>query len=102
MNDGLSPSQVRAVAAAQVKTDHEITVIAKTAAKEAVNELLLALGVDASQPQSVLEMQRDFSYLRSWRQSIQLVRTRGLATAVAVIVTGSLGLLFMFLKGHTP
>jgi hypothetical protein len=80
-------------------TPDEISALARAAAREAVGELLLALGVDSSQPHQVLEMQRDFAYVRSWRQSIELVRNKSLATAVLIVVTGFMGLIWLTLKG---
>lgn len=78
----------------------EIEVVAKRAGKEAVNELLLTLGIDASAPGQVLKLQRDFANLRSWGDSMDMVRSKGLATAVVVIVTSFLGFLFVAIKGH--
>lgn len=96
----MTPEEVVAVAKASTMTHDEIVVIARTSAKLAVEELLLTLGVDATDSRQVLEMQKDFAYLRSWRESINIVRTRGLATAVAVIVTGAIGLLWVVFRGH--
>ena len=94
----MTPAEVLAAARANAKTDDEILTIADAAATKAIQALFLTLGVDTSEPKQILEMQRDFAYLRSWRQSIDLVRTRGLGTAVMVIVTGALGLLWLTFK----
>jgi hypothetical protein len=94
----MSPEEILASARATVKTDEEIVAIAMAAARAAIKELLLALGVDASEPHQVIEMQRDFAHLRAFRQSMELVKNRGLATAVAVVVTGGLGLLVMLFR----
>ncbi len=78
-------------------TSEEIRHLASESAKSAVRELLVAMGVDANDPKSLLEMQEDFSHLRAWRKSTQAVKEKSLSAAVAFFVTGFLGyLLFLF------
>jgi len=43
----------------------------------------------------MIEMQRDFQSLRSWRQSVQTIQRHSLVTAVGVIVVGLLGMIYM-------
>jgi hypothetical protein len=75
-----------------------IAAVAKEAAREAVKELFLTMGLDASTPAGVVKIQQDFAHLRSWRESIDSVRGAALKTTVTVLVTGVLGLLAMVLK----
>ena len=96
----MTPEERLAIAAAAVKTDADIAAIATAAAKEAIKELFLTLGVDATDPQQIIEMQRDFAHLRGWRQSIELVKSKGLGAAVIFIVTGGLGIVVYLIKGH--
>lgn len=81
-------------------TETEIKQVAEAAAKEAVREMLLAMGVDASKPESLLEMQKDFAHTRKWRKSVETVQRQSLLSAVGIIVTGAIGALYMAFKAH--
>lgn len=73
--------------------------IAEEVAERVVNRLLLAMGVNAADPEELVKFQKDFAHLRGWRESIELVKRRGLAAAVGFIVTGALGyILFLFMR----
>lgn len=74
----------------------EIREIAGEAAEQAVSRMLLALGVDASDPEAVIAMQADFKHLRSWRESTEAVKRHSLKAAVTVIVTAGLGAVLVF------
>jgi hypothetical protein len=76
-------------------TDDEIREIARTAAREAVREMMIAMGVDTSNPASMIEMQKDFQSLRNWRESMQTVKRQGIISAVGVVVVGLLGMIYM-------
>lgn len=78
-------------------TQAEIEAIADRAAKTATAETLKALGIDMAQP---FEMQRDFAHLRSWRLSVEAMRTKTILTAVGILVTGVLGAVWLAIKGH--
>lgn len=83
--------------------------VAQVAAERAVKTALLTLGLDANHPlqaqremaslreMAILvddpEFQKDLMYVRTWRKSYEAVRTRGLITFTALIVTGLVGLL---------
>lgn len=69
----------------------EIRHIASESAKQAVRELLVAMGVDANDPKSLLELQADFAHIRAWRESVNTIKTQSLKTAVGIIITGVLG-----------
>lgn len=65
---------------------------------ETVSETLLKLGIDTSEP---LELQADMLHVRKQRQSYETVKKQGLVTAIGIITTGILGLIWMALsKGH--
>lgn len=78
----------------------EIKDIAKQGGREALKEFLLTLGVDVDDPDDVKKMQRDMAHLRDWRESIELVKKKGLAAAVWFIVTGALGGAVWFFQQH--
>lgn len=62
-----------------------------------VQETLLALGIDMSEP---LEAQKDFQHLRAWRESVDTIKRQGLVAAVGVIVTGLIGAILLSFKVH--
>jgi hypothetical protein len=74
---------------------NEVRTVAQQAARDAVKETLLAIGIDINDP---LAAQRDFASLREWRQSIEAVRSKGFLTLVGIAVTGMLALLWTGLK----
>lgn len=80
----------------------EIRTIASEAAKAAVVELFVSIGVDAKDPEAIITMQKDFAHLRQWRESIETVKRQSLKTAVGVIMTGILGAILMYFqsRGH--
>lgn len=77
----------------------EVHEIAKEAAREAVREFFLALGVNAEDPDAVIAVQKDFAHLRAWRESSDTIKQKGLGAAVTIIVTGVLGLIWLAVKG---
>ncbi|MBI2718150.1 MAG: hypothetical protein HYX36_05225 [Rhizobiales bacterium] len=81
-------------------TDDEIRDIARTVAREVVHEMMLTMGVDASKPAGLIEMQKDFQSLREWRRSMESVRRHSLLTAVGVIVVGVLAIIWMNLSSR--
>lgn len=82
-------------------TNDEVRHIAEEAAKKAVRELLVTMGVNANDPDALLEMQRDFAHIRAWRLSVAAVRGTAIKTGVTVLVTGFLGALWLMIKqGH--
>ena len=80
-------------------TEAEVKRVASEAATAAVNELLLKMGVDVSDPKALIEMQADFAHTRKWRKSVETVQRQSLITAIGILVTGFAGALWMALKG---
>ena len=70
-------------------TEDEVRGIAKMAAKEAVHETFVSLGLD---PDDHAGAQRDFQFMRDLRLSAETVKRQGLMTAVGILVTGLLAL----------
>lgn len=84
-------------------TDEQIAALvsktAEEAARNAVREVFLSLGIKLD---DAIEVQADMRHLRSWRQSVEKVKTQSLMSAVIVITTGVLGLIWIAVKGPTP
>jgi hypothetical protein len=68
----------------------------KAVVKDTVHETFVALGVDAKEP---IEMQKDFSHLRYWRETTESAKSRTIMGAVTIVVAGTLGLVWMALTG---
>lgn len=64
---------------------------------DTVKETLTKLGVDTENP---LEYQKDQAFVRSWRNSSEAVKRQGIITAIGIITTGLVGLVWMALKGN--
>lgn len=77
-------------------THDEAHSIAKAAAKEALHEMFMALGVDTD---DATEVQKDMAFIRNWRESSEAVKRQGMIAAIGVIVIGLLGLIWTALKG---
>lgn len=69
----------------------ELAAVAEEAAERVVEKMLLRFGVDYANP---LEMQKDFAFIRSWRDSTNLMRRRGLITIVTILITGFFGIIY--------
>jgi len=63
--------------------------------KEAVQETLVQMGLDTSNP---IDMQRDFQHLRDWRIAQEALRQKGAFVMVSIIVTGVASLLWIGFK----
>ena len=69
----------------------------KRIVSDTVHETLLTLGIDAKDP---IELQADMQHLRAWRESINTVKRQSLLTAVGVLTTGILGLIYVAFGRH--
>lgn len=65
---------------------------------EAVDEALLRIGIRADDPESVLEMQKDFQHLRDWRTAVNAVQRKGVLTIVALLVSGLVAAVWLGVK----
>lgn len=93
----------------------DMRILAETAAKAAVEETLLKLGIDAKDPLSAQrdfvvlremrelmkdeEFQADLAHIRRWRKAMEGVQVKGLTAVVTLIVTGVVGLMIAGVKG---
>lgn len=64
---------------------------------ETVEQTLLRLGIDSTDP---IELQADMKHLRDWRQSVNTVKKQSLMTAVGIVTTGILGLIWVAFWRH--
>ena len=78
----------------------EVRHIATEAAKEAIRELLVAMGVNAHDEKALLEMQQDFAHVRAWRKSTETIKAKSLSAAVTFLVTGAFGYLVFLFTTH--
>ena len=69
-------------------TEAAISRIAREAARCAVEEPFLALGVNMQDSKAMIEVQQDFAWLRNRRFLERKIRTRAFIT-MAVIITGA-------------
>lgn len=93
----------------------EMRIIAETAAKAAVEETLLMLGIDARDPIKAQEdfmvlrevgklvkdseFRKDLEHLRSWRLAVKEAKSKGFLTILTILVTGAVGLMVAGFQG---
>lgn len=65
-----------------------------------VARLFLILGINASDEKELIKLQKDLAHLRGWRENMEIVRSRSLATAVGFLVTAFLGYVLFFIAKH--
>lgn len=78
----------------------EMQQIADAAAERVLSRVFLTLGIDITDPQSILRHQKDSAYLRAWRESMEAVRGVSLRTAITVVITGLLAWAGMWWRAH--
>jgi len=74
--------------------------VAKEVAEQVVNRIFLVLGINALNPDELVKLQKDFAHLRGWRESMEIVKSRGLMAATGFLVTGILGYVLYLLSRH--
>ena len=82
-------------------TEFETKRIASSAAKEALQEFMLMLGVDISSGGSVLELQKDFHHVRQSRLTVGAMRDKVLMALTGSAVTGLIGAVSFYVL-HRP
>lgn len=89
--------------------------IAEAAAKAAVEETLLSIGINVKDPIQAQkdfmvlrevgklvmdsEFRKDMEHLRSWRLSIKEAKAKGVLAIIGIVITGSIGLLVAGFEG---
>lgn len=64
---------------------------------ETVQETLTKIGLDTKEP---LELQKDMAHLRGWRTSSDTIKRQSVITAVGILTTGFIGMIFYIVRGH--
>lgn len=82
------------------RDEDEVNRLAKVIAHETVKEILLKLGVNPDEP---VEVQKDFAFLRSLRETSSDLTRHGLKAILAVLCAGVLALIYSSIKtGKLP
>ncbi len=71
--------------------------VAKEVSEKVIKQFFLTLGINTADPDAVLKLQKDFIHLRTWRESVETIKHRGLAAAVWFIVTAFLGWVVLYI-----
>lgn len=96
-------------------TAEQVNAVARTAAREAVVEVLMLIGIDtrdpikAQQTSAVVremvdafqteEFQKDMIHLRTWRVNMEQATNKGILAIVGLLVTGIGSMVVMGFKG---
>jgi hypothetical protein len=79
------------------RTDAHVQAIARAV----VLEFFVKMGVDASDPKSLLELQLDFAHVRGWRRGTQIIKNTSMKAAITFLITGALGFVVYLFTGRT-
>ena len=74
--------------------------IAEKVAERVNATLFLVLGINTSDPEELIKLQKDLAHLRGWRESMEVVKRRSLGTAAGFLVTGIFGYILFFFTKH--
>lgn len=55
--------------------------------ERAITRAFLQIGIASSDGREIIELQKDFSYLRDLRLGAQAIKSKGLLAAVGIIIT---------------
>ena len=87
-------------------TDEQIAALVKETAEKTAEEVLrrafLSMGIDMTTPTGIVAAQADMQHLRAWRTSVETVKRQGLLTAMVIITTGVIGLIWTAIKQGGP
>lgn len=83
--------------------EEEVNRLAQVIAEKTVHEMLTKLGIDASSPDKLLQLQKDFAFLRSLREMYADTARHGIRAMFAAILIGIGAILWTsFKSGKTP
>lgn len=68
-----------------VLSQREVEEIASRAARQAVEETFIRLGIDPTDP---IEAQRDMQHLREWRLAVAAIKSKGMLALLGILVSG--------------
>jgi len=81
-------------------SDKEMEIIAERAAKVALDDFFLILGIDITEPESLLELQSDFRHMRYMRELSGHIGKKVFGVTIQLIIGGFL--LWCWLKAGLP
>lgn len=81
-----------------IDDDGKLTEHAKKIVEEAVIETLAKLGVDAGSSNGMVEIQKDFQYLRSLREAVETAKKQGIISFTMILIGGVLGAVWLGIK----
>jgi hypothetical protein len=76
-------------------TEAEMERIARSAASQAVRDTFLTIGIDVSDPEGILEAQRDWAHLRKWKKTVEKTETITIRAFLTTLIGGGLALLWL-------
>ena len=82
-------------------TEQEVKRIAREAARCAVEETFTKLGVDMSGPDSIIEVQQDFAWLRGRRILERKIRVKVIITLATVVVVAVGAMIWAMATGRS-
>lgn len=96
----LSPENVRVIVEATLQLQEErLQRMEHAIVDRAVSASLAAWGIDATDKDELKELKLDQTHNRKWRKSVERASTVTLTTAIGVLVSGFLGMMYIgFLK----
>ena len=77
----------------------DVNKTAKEIVDRAIEKSFLTLGVNLSDPKTVIAFQNDLRFLANWRESTQAVKRKALLTAVGIVVTCATGYVLLAFRG---
>lgn len=79
-------------------TRDELKEIADEAAIRAVERTFLAMGINTSNADGLVDFQADMAHLRKWRRAVEQAERVGWGVVITTLVTGTLGAIWLGLK----
>jgi len=67
---------------------NELTTEQRQLVEAAVEQTMLKLGVDVSNPEEIIQLQQDFQHLRKWRKTVNQIESKSVLTIVGIFATG--------------
>ncbi len=73
-------------------TESQLRAVVREESQRGFQDGLVSIGLDPDDP---IEIQKDLHHLRSWRTSMDAVKSKGVLTIVAFFVTGIAGAVWL-------
>jgi len=82
-------------------TEQEVKLIAREAARYAVEETFTKLGVDMSGPDPIIEVQQDFAWVRGRRILERKIRVKAILVLITMVVVGVAAAIWAIATGRS-